>query len=348
MRKLHILTALPFACLFATAAAAQAPAPAAAPCTKQLSMIDEIQMEARGPGPSSVPVEINGTKQSLTLATAGTATQLTEAAAKTLGLNVTSGSEIALFDREGRASGNQVTLQKFTMGKLEGTNVRIPVAPGGGGRGGGGGGDDEGGFAGRGGGGRSVGLLSLNHMLPYDVDVDFGSNKLKFFSQDHCPGGVLYWQARPVGVMPITIDKGRVTVPVEIDGKALTGVIDTAAMGISVKAAVAERVLGLEPNMVGQSHTGALRLDTLNIRNTSFRIIGNGAIPVPNSPTGTVRNQVIAANAAMAQPEVVIGMELLRKLHIYMAFGEMKLYVTPASAPVAAAAPAAAGAAPAR
>ena len=43
--------------------------------------------------------------------------------------------------------------------------------------------------------------------------------------------------------------------------------------------------------------------------------------------------------SALAQPEVVIGMELLRKLHLYMAFGEKKLYITPASAKPAAAPP---------
>ena len=31
-------------------------------------------------------------------------------------------------------------------------------------------------------------------------------------------------------------------------------------------------------------------------------------------------------------PELIIGMNVLRKLHVYMAFGERRLYVSPASA----------------
>ena len=35
----------------------------------------------------------------------------------------------------------------------------------------------------------------------------------------------------------------------------------------------------------------------------------------------------------LSDPVLTIGMDVLRKLHIYMAFKENKLYLTPASAP---------------
>jgi predicted aspartyl protease len=319
MRHTLALTILPLACLFAGPALAQpaaTPAPAA-PCTKPLTVVNEVQMTARGPGPSSVPVEINGVKENLTFATAGTATQLTEDTAKKLGLTITGDGEIALFDRMGRATSNQVSIAKFVIGTAEGSNLKFPISPGGG-------------FGGGGFGG-GAGLFSLNHMLPYDVDVDFGTDKLRFFSQDHCPGGVLYWQASVVGVLPLSIDRGRVTVPVEIDGKALTGVIDTAALDLSIKEAVAERVLGLEAGMEGKTHIGTLRLGTLGLRNINFKIRSNGAIE-GGSAVASAQNRSAAVQNALAQPEVIIGMELLRKLHLYMAFGEKKLYITPASA----------------
>ena len=51
---------------------------------------------------------------------------------------------------------------------------------------------------------RPAGLFSLNYMLLYDMDVDFGSDKLRFFAQDHCPGGKLYWKAPgAVGTVPL-------------------------------------------------------------------------------------------------------------------------------------------------
>ena len=304
MRTTSLYTALPLIALFAGTAAAQEVA-----CTKQLKMVDEIQMESRGPGPSSVPVEINGTKQALTFATATPFTQISEAMAQSLGLPV---------------ADKQITVSKLTFGKLEGTNVKMPVMGGRGGRGGRGGPGDP---AGPGGG---AGWLGLNHMLSYDVDVDFGTDKLKFFDQDHCPGGVLYWQASVVGVMPITISNGRVTVPVMIDGKELTGVIDTTATGLNVKEAVAEKILGLAPGMEGKTHTGTLALGTIGLKNTRFNLVTNGA-QVGGSAVASAINRSSAMQFAVAQPEVIIGMDLLRKLHLYMAFGEKKLYVTPAS-----------------
>jgi hypothetical protein len=334
MRLSHLLSALPLACLFAGAAQAQEAAAGAA-CTKKLTMVNEIQMESKGAGPSSVPVEINGAKHNLTFATAGTATQITEETATALGLTITNGSEVALFDNEGRVSDNQVTVAKFTMGTLEGTNMKIPVSPSGG----------------RGGSGSGSGLFSLNHMLPYDVDVDFGTDKLRFFDQDHCPGGVLYWPATVVGVAPITIDGGRVTIPVEVDGKPLRGVIDsTANENLSVKVAVAEKMLGLTLGAANTpatspgnySHTFAsFRIGTLGLRNQAAEIVSNGASERGQGTAGSAANRAEAAQAALANPEVKIGMGLLRKLHLYMAFGEKKLYITPASPrPAAAAAPA--------
>jgi len=35
-------------------------------------------------------------------------------------------------------------------------------------------------------------------------------------------------------------------------------------------------------------------------------------------------------------PDLLIGMDILRHLHLYIAYGEQKLYITPASAPAAA------------
>jgi predicted aspartyl protease len=326
MRFIRLFSALPLACLFAGAAQAQ---DAAGACTKKLTMVNEIQMESKGPGPSSVPVEINGAKHNLTFATAGTTTQITEDTANALGLAVTGGSEVALFDNEGRASGQQVTVAKFTLGTLEGANMKIPVSP-------------SGGRGGRGG----AGLFSLNNMLPYDVDVDFGTDKLRFFSQDHCPGGVLYWQASAVGVAPITIDSGRVTIPIELNGKTVTGVIDTAAMETSIKIAVGEKVLGLTMGSAdvpvttpgNYAHTFAsFRMGTLGLRNIKVAIVSNGAIP-GGGPAKEAMNRSAAAQNALASPEVKVGMDLLRKLHLYMAFGEKKLYITPASPRTAAAA----------
>ena len=332
MRTAYLLAALPLTCLFAGNAFAQA-------CTKPLALSNELQMESSNGGPSTIPVKLNGIDQKLTLATAGTTTQISQDTAKTLKLE-TRRSDITLPDDVGNASRvDEVTIADFSMGRLHGTNVKWPISP-------------AGGFGGRGGGDDAAGKFSLNYMRVYDVDADFGNDKLRFFNQDHCPGGVMYWKAPGVaGVVPITIDNGRVTVPVMVNGKAIKGVIDTAARSSSIRRVVAERVLGVElggpkaplapGGFGGQSYTltaDTLTFGPLKLENIAFNVRPDINADGGKDPAQAQRLKKAGIDYEMASPEVVIGMDTLRKLHIYLAFGENKLYVTQSDSTMAAAA----------
>jgi hypothetical protein len=340
MRNIHFLAALPLTCLFAGQALAQA-------CTKPLSLRNEIQMTSTGGGPSAVPVQINGTDQKLTLATASPVTQISPDLVKSLNMT-TKRAGTVLYDEAGNSSNEEVTTDKFGFGKMEGSKLSMFVQPERGGRGGGGG---EGGF------GAPAGLFSLDFMRRFDIDVDFGSDKLRFFDQDHCPGGVLYWKAEgAVGVVPLTAEDGRVTVPVQLDGKAITGVIDTTARTSFIYNVVADRVLGVEPggpkavadkpsrDFNGQSYTytAALTIGALSLPGTPVMLKpepaskgGGGAMEAANRSRGIA--------FAMQHPELLIGMDVLRKLHLYLAFGEKKLYLTTTTSTLPAAAPKPAG-----
>jgi predicted aspartyl protease len=314
MRTIHLLAALPLTGLFASPAFAQA-------CNKQLTLTNEIQMESTAGGPSSIPVKINGVDQKLTLATAGTTTQLSEDAAKALNLEIERG-DMVLTDALGNPNRvDEVTIADFSMGRLHGTNVKWPVTPEGG----------RGGRGGRGGGGSSgsAGLFSLNYMRLYDVDADFGSDKLRLFSQDHCPGAVLYWKAPgAVGTVPITISNGRVTVPVMVDGKAITGVIDTASANSSVYAAIAEKVLGVEDSSTGSLTAKTVAIGQLTLNDVDFTVRPDINSQGSGDRARDLRVKKTGIDFELAHPEVRLGMDVLRKLHLYMAFGENKLYVT--------------------
>ena len=188
MRIVHLLAAVPLTLLFSNAAFAQC---------GSLKLLEEVQMDSAGPGPSTVPVQINGVKQSLTFSTIGGATQISRDLAKSLNLEVTSG-ETGLFDNSGKPWHDRVMVNQFSVGRIQKTNMSMPISPSNAVHG---------------------GLFSLNFMVPFDIDVDFGTDKLRFFSQDHCPGGVMYWQAPVSGVAPLTVEPMRLTVPAMLDGK---------------------------------------------------------------------------------------------------------------------------------
>ncbi len=343
MRAIHLAAALPLTCLFAGAAFAQGA------CTKPLAMVDQIQMESRGGGPASVPVKINGTDQKLTLATAGTTTQINEDAAKALNLDIHRADSVLLSDENGRTSRDEVTISDFMMGKLHGSNVKWPVSLGGG-RGFGGG--DDAGAPGGGAAARPIGLLSLNYLAVYDVGVDFGSDKLAFFNQDHCPGGVLYWKPPgAVGVLPMAIQNGRIVTALSIDGKTINAVINTASPFSSVRRAVAERVLGVTlggpkaparpGGFGGQSWTwtpDSVALNQLKLEGVKFNVQ-----PDINANAGdgaqAQRARASGIQFELDNPEVVLGMDALRKLHLFFSFAEKRLYATASETASATAAP---------
>ncbi|MGH6875918.1 MAG: retropepsin-like aspartic protease, partial [Rhizomicrobium sp.] len=53
--------------------------------------------------------------------------------------------------------------------------------------------------------GRIGGTLAADLLRHYDVDLDFGTHKLGLFSQDHCPGKVVYWASGGVAVVPMHV-----------------------------------------------------------------------------------------------------------------------------------------------
>jgi predicted aspartyl protease len=316
MRIVHLVAALPLTLAFSTSAFAQCGA---------LKLLEEVQMESAGPGPSTVPVQINGVKQSLTFSTTGGATQISRDTAKNLNLEVTAG-DTGLFDASGNPWHDRVVVKQFAVGRIQKENMNMPISPSNAVR---------------------VGLFSLNFMVPFDIDVDFGTNKLRFFSQDHCPGGVLYWQAPVAGVAPLTVEGMRITVPAMLDGKQITAVIDSSAQNTSVKTAVAQKILGLELGGPGTplnqggfgggksyTHTyGFLSIGNVSVKNVDVRIASDSLRETSNGALEAAHRSAVT-QFELADPVLTIGMDVLRQLHIYLAFKENKLYLTPASVPV--------------
>src|SRR5215469_12530498 len=50
-----------------------------------------------------------------------------------------------------------------------------------------------------------AGALGTDLLRNYDVDIDFAAHKLNLFSQDHCPGKVVYWASNNVAVVPMHV-----------------------------------------------------------------------------------------------------------------------------------------------
>ncbi len=75
----------------------------------------------------------------------------------------------------------------------------------------------------------------------------------------------------------------------------------------------------------------SLTFDTVTVTNAKFLIYPNQhmAAVIPTTPAAQTRAWRIDDNIG---GDITIGMDVLRRLRLYVAYGELKLYVTPATA----------------
>jgi predicted aspartyl protease len=333
-----------FQAIFAIALGACATAgPALAADCAPLKLLSTLKMRPVDGKPDevrTVPIDINDQTKKFLLDTGGALSQISRGAADDLKMDVLDSNGFQLYDVNGNMSRKSVTAEKFRVGRMLFTKVRLPVST----------------FAGD----EFDGILSSNMLINYDIDLDFPGNTMNYVSPDHCKGGILYWKAEQVGVVPITlVDNTRITVKVTLEGQTFDAFIDTGATHSVMSDQVAkyffhvplaapgdrpiEKING-DPTLTGYLHTfsklsfGGVEIDNPQIMILEDRMNRGGD---RSQQTG---NRARSNNANIILPKLVIGMNMLSDLHIYMSFAERRLYVTKGTDPgvIAGALPAAA------
>ncbi|MGH6889186.1 MAG: aspartyl protease family protein [Rhizomicrobium sp.] len=192
------------------------------------------------------------------------------------------------------------------------------------------------------------GTLAADLLRHYDVDIDFGAHKLNLFSQDHCPGRVVYWTSDNVAVVPVhVVESGHVIVPVTLDGQSFDAVLDTGSTFSSLSQEAAYNTFRLSPGSPDMTNIGdigpgkvpvyrhtfkSLALDGLSIGNPAISIFEVGA--KVHAPTH-LGSRIADYDERGGNTDFVLGLNELRHLHLYIAYKEQKLYITPAVSPAA-------------
>ena len=293
-----------------------------------LQQVNSVQL-VEGPNRALVPVSLNGIPKLFLLDTGGDVTQLSSEAADELKLAKID-SNLHLLDLYGHASDKMVRIESFTLGRLRGENVNMAIQPN----------------PNFGKGTRYVGLFGPDMMGRYDVDLDFGAYTMKYFSTDHCPGHVVYWQHAALGVTPMKFRNRHIRLTVKVDGKDLSAEIDTGATNTTMTAAAARRIFDITPETAGnvplnnQGMAGAfgrvfstLDFEGVAVQNPHIVILPDlvgSKDPNNGQQTGSRAKRV---DDDLDSADMLIGMNILKKLHLYIAFDERKLYISEASAP---------------
>jgi tetratricopeptide (TPR) repeat protein len=137
-------------------------------------------------------------------------------------------------------------------------------------------------------------------------------------------------------------------VPVSLDGHQIKAIIDTGATSTALRKDKAEQLFGLSMGSAEAPENGTLNGETgLKTYRHRFKSLSFGTVSIENAvltiiPNAMNRNidpRPLVADRAKTErdlvnePELILGMDILRRLRLYFAFREEKLYVSPSVTP---------------
>jgi hypothetical protein len=228
----------------------------------------------------------------------------------------TSGNAIAIYNARGIMFHSWAYAEPFTLGSMRTDHLQFVVTdipnPG------------------------SGGILGAEFFQKYDIDLDFRAHRFNMFAPDHCEGQVLYWRAPGVAKLPFRYQNGRIIVRVSVDGREMDAVINTGSPRSEMQFDDADSLFYRGPNYPGVIPAsdglytydfGVLSFGGVSIYNPHLVLTHSVSFRGTNSgpQTGTLLRNV---DHTSTQPELVIGTDLLKLLHIYIAFKERMIYVT--------------------
>jgi predicted aspartyl protease len=293
----------------------------------RLEQIASLEM-TQAPQGLVIPVSIEGIPKSMIVDTGAPLSTIDPRVAKDLQLVTHSIRQGAAFTAQGQQFTGLAVIRKLQIGNMHARDLKFLIYP-----------------ARLSESSDIAGLLGADFLRHYDIDLDFGAHKLNLFSQNHCPGKVIYWPADSVAVVPMhVINTGHIVVPVTLDGSAFSAVFDTGAFGTILTLEAAESYFGLKPGspetpIASAASAGApfykhvfreLSLEGIAIKNPTI-FIRTDLMKHGMSQWTETGTRLSSAGESSGAADMILGMNELRHLHIFVSYKEQRLYVTAAS-----------------
>jgi hypothetical protein len=303
MRKVSIAAVLAAATTFAGGARAD-------DCKlTQVASLDAVWTAA---GDLAVKVAIDGKSELLSLDMVSPKSSLTKSAVDALGLEHTALNPTWRITLDtGEVLNTGAMAKQFMIGNLAVSPMKFIVVP-----------DNTlaGGIA---------GSLATDILTHYDVEIDAAHGKVNLFAQDHCPGQVVYWTRAPSAVIAMRITSWFQTVfSVELDGHVIDATLDPAAARshIAYDLAAAEFGWGNGPGAPVPSDGMAGESGDYS---PVFKHLSLNGVDITN-PRIVVQKE--GAHWAQKIP-LAVGMNILRKFHLFVSYSDHAIYLTSADAP---------------
>ncbi len=278
----------------------------------QLSRLASLDIRTLPDGLITVPVKIDGKPANMLVDTGSFAPMITGAKADELGLERTT-RQVDLAETLGSGRISQFVFGKtYEIGDIPGSNPGFLVLP-------------DSSFA-----LEADGILGADTTNMYDMELDFEGGKVNIFTHTLCGDETVYWTKGAATALPFTLDEGHhLLVDLELDGQTVRAWVDTGAATSVMSLELASKLFGLTPANPKMKSLGrlainggtamesyyypftGLSLSGLTVRNPQILIL----------PAEADRGRIIAG-------KMLLGMDVLRQLHLYVAYRDRVIYLS--------------------
>jgi predicted aspartyl protease len=301
-------------------------------CTKPLKIVAKVRLTA---SPDNrrlyVPITINGQQKRLLLDTGAVSSVISAKVAKELGLtlvkaNVGVGNfQFSVYDLTG-AVADQMTTAAIQIGQVKFSRVNFMVSSQ----------EDQLDYP------DVIGLLGSNILSMFDVSIDVPGRTLDLIDQDHCPDQVVYWPATGLARIPFHVrGSDNIVIPVTLDDQPLTAIVDTGAWHSTLRIRTARAKFDIVPGSSDTPAEGTLNgVENLTTYTHVFKkldfegvAVGTPTITlIPDQISEKLTEKQTGSNIPVAREStrapMLLGMNILRHLHIYIAYKDQVLYFT--------------------
>ena len=301
--------------------------------TCSLAQMASLDMTLGKSGVPEVPITVNGTNYNFMVDTAGLYSKISDDLAQKLNLKQTpTGQEI--YSVTGMTHAKSVDIDSLKLGANEAKHFHLMVG------------------SGLNMSKNADGVLAGDLLQLFDVEFDFAKGKLNLFSQNHCPGKVVYWTQTGYAEIPFRFASGpiqttgHINFDMTLDGHELETDFDTGSSWTWIRHKAALRVFGLDDASPGMQRDPNSKDDS-PIFFKKFELLQLGGVAVKNPEIEIITDHVEDAfrmahseksrddpvyGSSISLEALTLGMNVISKLHIYLAYKEHKVYVTAADA----------------
>jgi hypothetical protein len=189
------------------------------------------------------------------------------------------------------------------------------------------------------------GFLTGNFFRQYDAELDFTGKKITWLTPTNCtdPNQVVFWAHSGVAIIPVKLaDDGRLSMTAMVRGHVINAEIDTSSAHTVMRRDIADLYVGLkaDKDMVPLGDLKDGMGMQIFVSNFPEIVFAGGAVMASNLPVliqdysmrpALDREPVLGRRDPTERiPDLAIGMDVLKHLHMYVVPGQGRVYVTSA------------------